>query len=66
MGLRTWIIRLLERKRLQKWVELEEKHLHHKILRSQLQVIKLSLREMRREVRVERRIRERKPKGYIC
>jgi uncharacterized HAD superfamily protein len=64
--LRTWIRNWIERKRFQKWVELEERHLYCKILKNQLEVIRLTLKEMKREERFERMVRKRKPEAYIC
>ena len=66
MGLITLIKNWLERRGLQKRIELEEKRLHQRILKKQLGIAKLTLKEMKRDERFERRVNNRKPKDYIC
>jgi len=66
MGFRTWIKGWLERRKIQSWVELEESQIHHSVLRYQLEIAKLTLREMKKSEGVQRRIRKRNPERYIC
>lgn len=66
MGFRAPIKNWLERRKIQNWAELEERQIYHRILKSQLAITKHSLRERRRNEMIERRLRKRKPKRYIC
>jgi len=46
------------------WLELEERHLNQRILKNQLEIVRLTLKEMKRGEKFEKRVRKRKFKGY--
>lgn len=64
--MRTWIKGWLAMRRLQSLAERKEMKLNCMILRSQLKINKLTLKQMKSDEDLERRTRHRNAEHYIC